>query len=84
MNRPYQKKKKEQIIDCLIMTTKTGSKFAVEVNWDKRTTCKKCWTTMRRWTTQRWKKIPITKKDGVWISHFENCKFADEFRKTSL
>lgn len=56
--------------------------FNVTADLGKTSTCKGCGELICWATTRKGKKMPINKGgNGEFVSHFENCTKADEFRR---
>lgn len=67
---------------CFETITLKGSAQVI-VNFDDVGKCKKCKAPIV-WAVSKEKKryMPICKDiDGLWVSHFANCKYADKFRR---
>jgi hypothetical protein len=50
----------------------------------RRAACRKCKKLIRFGITPKGKYIPIIEKTGGWDTHFADCEFADEFRKSRV
>lgn len=57
----------------------------VDVDLDtNRVKCKKCGKMIKFAITKNGKFMPIIQTENGWQSHFSDCEFADNFRKTKL
>lgn len=77
------KKENYDTINVSILSEKDWKQFVFDVDvYMKPYQCFKCKETIFWGTTKKWKKIPICKDEyNEWITHFDNCPYADEFRK---
>ncbi len=61
-----------------------GAEVVVDFD-DKEARCRKCGKKIRFGITKHSRLMPIIQQeDGQWKSHFADCQFAAEFRKTDL
>ena len=70
-------------IDYKEITLLGGAK--VQVDFSQRPTpCRKCAKPIRFGITAAGKYMPVIEVDGQWQSHFADCEFAKDFRKTKM
>jgi hypothetical protein len=54
----------------------------VEIDWDSKSSCRKCNESIWWARTKKDKNMPVDRvSPGLYGCHFESCRFADEFRK---
>ena len=56
--------------------------YPIEITTDlKSSKCSKCNKVIYWGKTEKWKNIPLSKINNDWITHFEDCSFANDFKK---